>query len=220
MELKILTTRKFKTEFADNSIEIKGFRKYHLNIEGTPMKISSTDDNPKKLSISVSLDGALAISLQKTETKGIDLREVLIRKLPRGYEFCFERESAKVIRGVRGRYFYFKHRDKGDYVVFNVGASGRHYKITLGNLHDQTSKLGVVLQELPDRQFLKAHLTHRLPPSIVENRQPIKAALDVLEKEGYVKKLGTKGVSEEYIRTDKPLPPMFEQKLITRNERS
>ncbi len=219
MKLRTLPNRKFKTEVTDTIIEIEGFTRYLVNIEGTPMKISSTDETPKKLSISVSLDGTLTISLEKTEAREIDLRTLLLRKLPRGYEFCFETESAKIIRGVRGRYLYFRHKEKRDYVAFSVGASGRHYKITLGNLHDPTSKLGVVLQELPDRPFLKAHLTLKLPSSIVENRQPIKAALDVLEEEGYVKKIGTKGVSEQFIRTDKPIPSMTKQSLITGSKR-
>jgi len=214
MKLQVLPNRELKTEVADRTIEVEGFSRYLVNMEGTPMEISSTDDSPKKLSISMSLDGTLTISIVKTETKEIDLKELLLRKLPRGYEFSFETESAKVIRGVRGRYFYFKHREKGDYVAFNVGASGRHYRIKLGNLHDPTSTLLEVLQKLPDRPFFKAQLMHNLPSHIIENRQPVKAALDVLEREGFVKKIGSKGISEQYIRTDKKATHIKEQ-LIT-----
>jgi len=217
MKLRVLPNRDFKTEVADRTIEVEGFDRYLVNIEGTPMEISSTDETPKKLSISVSLDGALIISIVKTEVKEVDLKNVLLRRLPRGYDFYFETEAAKVIRGVRGRYFYFRHKEKEDYIAFNVGASGRHYKIKLGSLRDPTSKLGVVLRNLPDRQFLKAQLMHNLPSIIVENRQPIKAALDVLEREGYVKKIGTKGVSEQYIRTDKKVPQTREE-LVTEKE--
>ena len=211
MKLVISQNREFQTQVTDKLVEIEGFNRYLVNVEGSPLEISSTDENPKKLSISVSLDRTLTISLVKTEAKKIDLKNVILRELPRGYEFCFETEADKVIRGVRGQYLYFRHKEKEDYIAFSVGASGRQYKIQLGNVSDPTSKLNMVLQKLPDRPFSKAQLMYNLPSAIIENRQPIKAALDVLEKEGFIKKMGKEGKSQQFIRTNKMIPHIKEE---------
>ena len=83
-------------------------------------------------------------------------------------------------------------------------------RITLGNLVDRDSKIRIVLDAIPkDKIFHKAYFNDKLPQVIIENRQPIKAALDVLEEEGYVKKTGNHvGISEEYIKTNKVAPPI------------
>jgi hypothetical protein len=77
----------------------------------------------------------------------------------------------------------------------------------LGNLSDGDSKIRRVLDEIPSKSFHKAYFNDKLPQIIIENRQPIKAALDVLEEEGYVTKTGNHvGISEEYIKTTKKKP--------------
>jgi hemerythrin superfamily protein len=47
--------------------------------------------------------------------------------------------------------------------------------------------------------FHKAKLNEYLPTRLIENRQPIKAVIDVLEQEGFLRKTGKKSrSSEEY----------------------
>ncbi|MBI4258388.1 MAG: hypothetical protein HY619_05490 [Thaumarchaeota archaeon] len=148
------------------------------------------------------------------EKSADEITERLLKALPKGYALYHETEAAKIIKGVRGRYFHFRHPDKGDFISFNIGAGGKPYRIVLGSFIDPQSKIRTVLEALPDRPFRKAQLVHILPQSIVENRQPIKAAIDILEKEGYVKKIATKGTSEDYVRTEKPIPSISQPKVV------
>lgn len=61
--------------------------------------------------------------------------------------------------------------------------------------------------QIKSNTFRKADLNTLVPSSIVENRQPIKAAIDVLEYLGYVEKAGaSKGKSQEYRKTSKHPP--------------
>jgi len=211
MKFQVLPSREFRSDIRDRTVEIEGFHNYSVLIEGT--EITSKDDAPRHLAISFSLDGTLNILVNRVKTKETDTKERLQQKLP-GYEFYFETESDKVIRGVLGHYYYFKRRDGGEVIVIVIGASKREYKIILGRLDDPESKLGYVLQNLPDRPFAKADLVHILPYNIVENRQPIKACLDVLEKEEFVRLLKKKGVSKIYVKTNKPIPHVQEQRTI------
>ena len=213
MRLSVLPNREFKKEIRDKIIEIEGFSRYSVLIEGT--QITSEDETPRKLRLSISLDGAINISLEKTKASEKDLRKILAQKLPKGYEFYFETEASKVIRGVRGHYYYFRHNRTKDIIAIAIGASKREYRIHLGRLENPNSKLGAVVRSLPDIPFRKAQLVHILPYSIVENRQPIKAALDVLEKEGFVRKGSKTGISQFYHKTDKPILEVGERKKVT-----
>jgi hypothetical protein len=204
MKMKVLASREFGNETTDRTIEIDGFNRYSFLIEGN--QITSNDAMPRKLCISISLDHTLNISLEKMKFTEEDRRNVLATKLGKGYEFYLETEADKVIKGVRGCYYYFKHKDTKDFVAIAIGSSKREYKIHLGKLDDPNSKLGTVLRSLPDQPFAKTQLVHILPYNIVENRQPIKAAIDILEKEGFVREFKKKGITQLYVKMDKKIP--------------
>jgi hypothetical protein len=216
MKIGIFQSRNFKTEIADRTIEIDGFKRYFVFIEGA--QITSKDESPKRLNLSISLDGSLNLSLEKTELIEKDYRNILAQKLPSGYEFYFETEADKIIKGVRGRYCYFRNPNTKDFVAIATGVSGREYTIHLGRIDDPKSKLGTVLQSLPDRPFVKAELVHILPQSIVENRQPIKATIDILEKEGFVQKVRKEGARQQYVKTNKPIPHVKETLMKNEDE--
>jgi hypothetical protein len=207
-----VTSRCFGTEIKENSLVIQGFNSYVFQVEGS--QVSSRDDSSKRLTLEVGLDGALVMNLVPIAGQDGNAELDRLRKLlPESFDFYFETMAAKVIKGIRGRYYHFRNKNTGDMISYNIGAGAKPYRIVLGNIRDPQSKLRVVLEQLPDRPFRKSELVHRLPQNIVENRQPIKAALDVLEKEGYVKLVGKSGISEEYLRTNKKIPDLMVQKI-------
>ena len=185
-------------------IEISNFRNYVLTVEGK--KITSQNSEDKKLVLKIGRDGVLHVDLIGSGTKPVEDFLLIDANVPEGYKRYFKTSAAKAIRGITGTYLYYKN-DEEDYLVYAVGPSGKAYRINLGKIIDKNSKLRKVLDKVPEGSFHKAYFNDRLPSIIVENRQPIKAALDILEKEGYVKKTGRKvGISEEYERTSKSSP--------------
>ncbi|GIU71302.1 MAG: hypothetical protein KatS3mg003_0781 [Candidatus Nitrosocaldaceae archaeon] len=188
-----------------DKIELEGFSRYLVELEGS--QLSSRDESVKQLTLEIGLDGSIIIKIEKVAEENTEtMVKRLLNLLPPGYELYHITDSAKIIKGVRGKYYHFKHKVKSDYISFNIGAGGKPYKIVLGSLYDVNSKIRIVLENIPNGPFKKADMVHVLPQSIVENRQPIKAALDILEKEGYVRKISADSVSEQYVRTDKPIP--------------
>ena len=187
-----------------DDIEISNFRNYVLKIEGEE-KISKNSQD-KKLTLKIGHDGVLYLDLISSGTKPVEDFSFIDASVPSGYRLYKMTSAAKTIRGVKGKYRIYKN-DNGDFLAFAIGPSGKPYRINLGNLSDGDSKLRKVLDAVPDESFHKAYFNDQLPSIIVENRQPIKAALDVLEEEGYVKKTGrTVGISEEYVKTPKKKP--------------
>ena len=174
LSFKASQNRRFETNQFSNSIEIDGFTNYEFEIENT--RLSSTNSNPKKLVLSIGLDGALSLTLQSTKAESKEGRiEELKRMLPSGFEYYFETEAYKVIRGTRGKYYHFKNEQNGEYISFaESGSGGRPYKIPLGSLAESVSPIRMVLDNLPPEAFTKVMLHPLLPPQIVENRQPIK----------------------------------------------
>jgi hypothetical protein len=135
--------------------------------------------------------------------------------IPEGYPKrpTFITQGSKDSKGVIGKYFYYNHETDGAWIVFIVTSlNGRPEKKELGSLSEVTSILSQVWlavdKKLKKNKFHKAELdtligNHR----IVQNRQPIKAAMDVLEYLGYVRKTGTKkGRSDEYEKTNRRPP--------------
>lgn len=121
-----------------------------------------------------------------------------ISKVPKGYKFIFSKISSKEVLGVRGNYLYYKNND-GDWICYIMARSSQPTRIKIGNLRDPKSPLRIVLDSIPGETFHKAQLNEILPPRLVENRQPIKAVIDVLEHEGFLRKTGKKsGTGEEY----------------------
>lgn len=184
-----------------DDIEITNFRNYVLKIEG--QELTSRNSQDKKLLLKIGRDGVLYLELIGSGRKPVEDFSSIYASVPNGYTKYHQTEAAKTIRGVKGKYLYFKNKED-DFIAYAVGPSQKVYRITLGKITDKDSKLRVVLDNLPTEPFNKAYFNDKLPFHIVENRQPIKAALDVLEKLGYVKKTGSSiGISEIYIKTDK-----------------
>ena len=214
LALQLTPNRKLRTEITDSKLAVQGFTSYVFQLEGT--QLSSNDDLPKELSLEIGLDGGLIMIVKSlVDTKDLSDAERIQKMLPSGFELYHETYAAKVIKGVRGKYYHFKNKSSGDIISYNVGAATKPTRIVLGNIKDPESKLRQVLLQLPNVAFRKAELVHKLPQSIVENRQPIKAALDILEKEGYVKAISKKGISEEYVRTSKLIPEPMIQKTVS-----
>ena len=189
-----------------DNIVISNFRNYVLKIEGKE-KVSRNSHN-KKLIVKIGRDGILYLELIESGTKQIEDYSMIDATVPTGYHIYKTTFAAKTIRGVRGKYRIYKNENAG-FLAFAIGPSGKAYRINLGNLSDHDSKLRIVLDAVPNEPFHKAYFNDQLPSKIVENRQPVKAALDVLEEEGYVKKTGrTVGVSEEYVKVTKKKPPI------------
>lgn len=187
-----------------DDIEISNFRNYVLKIEGE--KKVSKNSQDKKLNIKVGTDGVLYIDLISSGTAPVEDFSFIDASVPAGYRLYKTTSASKAIRGVKGKYRIYIN-DNADFLAFAIGPSGKAYRINLGNLSDGDSKLHKVLDAVPEGSFHKAYFNNQLPSVIVENRQPIKAALDVLEEEGYVKKTGRSvGVSEEYVKTAKKKP--------------
>ena len=125
----------------------------------------------------------------------------------------FIRESSKESKGVLGKYFYYMRESDGYWIYYIVtGLPGRPEKGDMGSLNEGDSDIFAVWfaidKKLKLKTFYKAQLdtligNHR----IVQNRQPIKAAIDILEFLQYIRKTGKKtGISEEYEKTDRRPP--------------
>lgn len=126
-----------------------------------------------------------------------------ISKVEKGFKFVFSQESAKEVLGVRGNYLYYKNKS-GDWICYIMARSDRPTRIKLGNFSDPKSPLRIVLNKIPSEPFHKAQLNDILPRRLVENRQPIKAVIDVLEHEKFLRKTGKKiKYAEEYERSGK-----------------
>lgn len=128
----------------------------------------------------------------KTESgKKEDAKLDLIFDVPKGYKYVFQEKSSKEVLGVRGIYLYYKNK-AGDWICYIIARSSKPTRINLGNFNDPKSPLQQVLNNIPNYPFNKARLNEFLPTRLVENRQPIKAVIDVLEKEKFLRKTGTK----------------------------
>lgn len=145
-----------------------------------------------------------------------------ISNVPKGYVFVFQQKSSKEVLGVRGTYFYYKNKD-GDYLCYIIARRSTRIKSTrikLGKLSEPKSPLQMVLNSIPHIPFHKASLNEFLPSRLIENRQPIKAIIDVLEHEGFLRKTGRKfGTAEEYEKTipktNKMRTEMRENKILS-----
>jgi hypothetical protein len=203
----------------NGEVEIANFRQYRIYQEGNRTPITGFDDLPKNLKLVLS-NGVVEIIITPSNSSSdaaIDESTMLKNYVPQGYELVDTQEASKVIKGVKGKYYYYYNKDGGKYLALVTRGSGRPGRISLGGLQDHSSTLYQVLDKLPkDRPFHKAELNSLLPAKIVENRQPIKAALDILEREGFVKKTGNRvGISDEYVRSDKATPAAGLDKHVT-----
>jgi hypothetical protein len=135
---------------------------------------------------------------QNEESGKKDDASLDISNVPKGYKFVFQQKSSKEVLGVRGTYLYYKNKD-GDYLCYIMARSANPTRIKLGKFSNPKSPLQMVLNAIPNIPFHKANLNEFLPPRLIENRQPIKAVIDVLEHEGFLRKTGKRsGTAEEY----------------------
>jgi len=115
-----------------------------------------------------------------------------VPKVPKGYKLEFQSLSAKEILGMRGNYLYYKNTDD-EYLCYIIGRTGKPTtRIKLGKLSSSKSPLQIALKLLPNTPFHKAKLNKLLPQRFVENRQPVKAIIDVLVYEEKIRKTGEK----------------------------
>jgi len=126
----------------------------------------------------------------------------LSANIPNGYKLIKNTYSDKIIRGQRGIYSYYKN-PKSNYLCFIIGTNGKHSRLNLGNVMDIESMLCNVLIKLPKKPFIKAELNNVLETRIVENRQPVKACIDMLCHLGYVSTGEKEGKKQYYITTSK-----------------
>jgi hypothetical protein len=134
--------------------------------------------------------------------------------LPFGYAKVFETNGAKTMNGNATRYFYY--RDSNDithfYVLIQASVHERAEKKDLGSLLECNSIIATVWDAIDKKvkkaKFRKADLNMVIADfRIIENRQPLKAAIDVLEYLGYIRRTGKRrGRSEEYEKTGKQPP--------------
>src|SRR5919205_3167953 len=198
-------------EIKEGQIEIANIRQYRIFQEENKTPITGFDESPKSVKLVVS-NGIIDIIISNTSTLGQAYDETLFMSkfVPKGFELVSQSESAKLIKGLKGKYYYYFNKETKEYLALVSRGGNKPSRNAFGGLDDRNSTLFHVLEKLPkERAFHKAELNSLLPAKIVENRQPIKAALDILEREGFVKKTGNKiGVSEEYVRSEKYIAPV------------
>ena len=115
-----------------------------------------------------------------------------VPQVPKGFKFKFKEQSEKEVRGFKSTYVYYKNKT-GEYLCYVMGRDRKPTtRIKLGNLKDPKSHLGKALLKLPDKEFHKASLNKILPERLVENRQPVKAIIDILLFEKKIEKIGKK----------------------------
>ena len=132
------------------------------------------------------------------ETERVDLSP----NVPKDYKLEFRTESDKAIRGNKAMYTYYAN-PSGSYLCFIIDESGRQTRLSLGSLKNKESMLRHTLASLPDGPFIKANLNDRLEGRLVENRQPVKACLDVLVRGDLVRELDGAGSKRRYELTGK-----------------
>ena len=194
-----------------DDIEISNFRNYVVKIEESEYVSKNSQD--KKLLVKIGRDGVLYLDLVGSDVKPVEDFSFVDASVPSGFKHYKTTSAAKAIRGIKGKYRIYKNFES-DFLAFAIGPSGKAYRISLGSMADGDSKIRRVLDEIPNKPFHKAYFNDKLPQAIIENRQPLKAALDVLEEEGYVTKTGNHvGISEEYIKTSKKKPAIIHHSL-------
>lgn len=125
--------------------------------------------------------------------------------IPEGYnrDPLFITEGDRYSKGVKGRYYYYEHKSKvHDMVCIIISGTSKQRRYFLGSVHDFRSIVSEVYRVAKrKKKFYKADFNTAtdLPHGIVENRQPIKAAIDILEHFNLVRKTGkSKRGSDEY----------------------
>jgi hypothetical protein len=136
--------------------------------------------------------------------------------IPRSFEntpFLVTHGSHRV-KGVIDTYAFHKSKSNSKIVVYLVSDNRKKSTINLGSIHHRNSLyrrgLLAVDTKFGTKVFTKA-MMNQLGPSIVGNRQPTKALIDIMIYEGYLIQIDEK----RFMRTPKP-PPAEEGLVIER----
>lgn len=125
------------------------------------------------------------------------------------YKFVFEKKGTKTSKGSLCKYIYFQHtEDKYSFRTIIESGNGENRKnIDMGSFNKANSILLEVwssINKISTQKFTRVELEQLIPNRLItQNRQPLRAALDILEFLGYIEKTGKKiNRSEEYSKTN------------------
>lgn len=123
-------------------------------------------------------------------------------------------EGSHRVKGVIDKYAFHKSKFDSKIVVYLVSDNRKKNTIHLGSIHHRNSlyrrALLAIDTKFSTKVFTKA-MMNQLGTSIVGNRQPTKALIDIMIYEGYVIAIDEK----HFMRTPKP-PPAEEGLIIER----
>lgn len=108
--------------------------------------------------------------------------------------------------GLLSVYHYFQRKKDKAYLV-SIWRGYKHRNFKLGSINDSESRIGQLLQILPPqgKQFSRKDLYINLPKPL-KHGQILKAVLDVLTKEEFLRKIEVEnGTKEIYERTEKTI---------------
>lgn len=172
----------------------RGLRRQYIGLDAEQAYVNEAK---KRLKLGVQLSGHLIPVFHREawsdsaqggyfETREVDLS----KNIPAGYKYSFKTESDKAIRGHKGIYLYYEKNNS--YLCFIFNSAGKHSRLNLGKTGERDSMLRNVLTKLPETPFVKADLNKSVETRIIENRQPVKACMDVLEHLKYVQRADKK----------------------------
>lgn len=115
-------------------------------------------------------------------------------------------EGSHKVKGVIDKYAFHKNRFDSKIVVYLVSDNQKKSTINIGSILDRNSLYRRALlgidSEFGTRVFTKA-MMNQLGSSIVGNRQPTKALIDIMIYDGYLIRIDEK----HFMRTSKEIPP-------------
>lgn len=122
------------------------------------------------------------------------------------HKFEFEKDGRKTNRDERITYKYYRKDD--DFVTVIIGGKNAEtHIIHLGDLHDHNSHIGKVITAINklENQFSRIDLEKAINDrDVIQNKQPLKAVLDILEHMKLIIKTNQKvDRSIVYSKTDK-----------------
>lgn len=143
-----------------------------------------------------------SISRNVAEFK-IELKEQTKLTIPKELEGGFIHEFNELAKirsgGILADYHYYKRKEDGAYIaVVYRGRNKRSFH--LGSLLDQKSLSRRTLDYLPVGQPLYKRELYEKMPRLLKHGQIVKAVLDVLVHEGFLKVKATNGLKEEFAK--------------------
>lgn len=210
-----------KCYVGDFVIEHESMLKYCFrDTEITHGRLAVRELQRKSFIITIEKDGKMWISINKRLLPQIKKlieyscvrfieAQPMQKLIPQEYNTdpLFITEGDRHSKGIKGRYYYYMHSRTHDVMCIIISGTSKQKRYFLGSVNNPKSIISEVYKVAKRKtKFYKADFNTAadLPHGIVENRQPIKAALDALEFFKLVTKTGkVKRGSEEYeINTD------------------